>query len=132
MLRIVLIVAALAGCATQPDDRPARWSYLATTIVEPSCAKASCHSSLARTAGVVLDDRASGYRSLTQVPDPSTARPYVEPEDAAACNGTQPFRSRLHYLLRGDATIRMPPDAPLPVEDVELIERWMCSGAKDD
>lgn len=126
---LILLLATAAACtATRTDDRPATWSYISTAIIEPNCGTGGCHSALTRTAGVILDDRDAAYRSLTESSEPAT-RPFVVAEDPAACEGTQPFASQLHYLLRGDGIVRMPPDAPLPEEDIELIERWMCNGA---
>ena len=37
--------------------------------------------------------------------------------------------SGLLALLRGGAVPLMPPDAPLPQADVELIEEWIVLGA---
>jgi hypothetical protein len=43
-------------------------------------------------------------------------------------DGNVAFRS----ILLGIGTRRMPPDAPLPAEDIDLILRWMCAGAQDN
>jgi hypothetical protein len=127
VLSLLLLVACTAD---RVDDRPARWSYIATTIIEPNCGTAGCHSSLTRTAGLVLDNRVDAYRSLTEAM--IEAGSYLVPEAPEACDGRQPFQSQLHYLLRGDGIGRMPPDAPLPEEDIALIERWLCAGAEDN
>ncbi len=51
-------------------------------------------------------------------------RNYVRPFD--------PDGSRLMHLLRGDNTLLMPPDQPLPDVEIELIERWILEGATCD
>jgi hypothetical protein len=110
---------ALAAC-TQSDPRPATWSLISTAIIQPRCGTAGCHSELAQVAGMTLDSRDAGYRALVTMP-PDGHGAYVVAGDPAA--------SALVYLLRGDEVGRMPPDAPLPPADVELIERWIAGGA---
>src|SRR5499427_11074867 len=65
--RLVLLaaaVAALLGCGSATDDRPAKWSFISASITEPSCATVNCHSAIAQKAGVDLHDRATGIASL--------------------------------------------------------------------
>jgi hypothetical protein len=118
--RVVLVAAAAAliGCGSAADDRPARWSFISATITEPNCATVACHSDIAQRAGVDLHDRANGYRDLV-------TRGFVQRPDA---NG----QSALIYLLEGRGSIRMPPDTPLPAADIALIERWIIDGAMDN
>jgi hypothetical protein len=118
-LRLVLLAAATAllGCGGADDNRPATWSFISATIVEPSCATVNCHSEVAQRAGVDLHDRATGYTNLT-------SRNFVVP--------TNWNSSALQYLLQGQGALRMPPDAPLPQVDIDLIERWVTMGALND
>ncbi len=129
----LLLAATLlaAACVDRADELPAwtcdedpdppTWSYLSTTVVQPNCATALCHSGSAATAGVALDDRESGYRSLLQAEPEPFVRPF------------EPQNSRLLYLLDGfEVDRRMPPDSPLPAAEVELVKRWICAGAEDD
>lgn len=117
--RLVLVAAAAAliGCGTADDTRPAKWSFISATIIEPSCATVNCHSKIADRAGVDLHDRATGYNDLT-------TRNFVVPSN--------PTSSALLYLLHGQGSLRMPPDAPLPEADIELIEEWISLGAMND
>ena len=117
--RLVLVVAAAAllGCGSADDTRPAKWSFISATIIEPSCATVNCHSKIANRAGVDLHDRATGYNVLT-------SRNFVVPSN--------PNSSALHYLLRGEGALRMPPDAPLPEADWLLIDEWIAAGAPND
>ncbi len=82
-------------------------------IIAPSCATSSCHNERVATAGVELDDKDTGYQQLID-------RQFVIPGDPT---------SALLPLLEGDERTRMPPDAPLPAADVELIRVWIEDGA---
>jgi hypothetical protein len=118
---LLAAVAALAlGCGDAIDDRPARWSFISATIMEPSCATVNCHSAVAQRAGVDLHDRATGYRDLV-------GRSFVYPADPS-----QPGTSPLLYLLKGQGSLRMPPDGALPQADIDLIDAWIKAGAKND
>jgi hypothetical protein len=35
-------------------------------------------------------------------------------------------------MLRADGAERMPPDRPMAESDIQLIERWILNGAKND
>lgn len=109
----VSLLAIVASCTGDPADRPASWSYIHATIIAPSCATSSCHSDLARTAGVVLDDPDEAYDVLVE-------RRFVIPGDPG---------SPLMSLLHGDERPRMPPDAPLPAADIDLVRGWIEAGA---
>jgi hypothetical protein len=111
-----LLLATLAGvvaCAGDPSERPATWSYLHTAVVAPNCATSSCHSALVETAGIALDDRDASYARLLDLS-------FVIPGDPT---------SALIPLLEGDERSRMPPDAPLPQADIDLIRIWIDAGA---
>lgn len=109
----------VASCDVDPD--PPTWQYVSAAVMQPSCGTASCHSTLTQRAGVILDDAALGYRSLLD----ATPEPFVR---AGA-----PQDSRVLYLLEGvEVDTRMPPDAPLPDADIELVQRWICAGAEDN
>ncbi|HEY6510219.1 MAG TPA: c-type cytochrome domain-containing protein [Vicinamibacterales bacterium] len=107
-----------AGCGDATDDRPARWSYISTAIIEPSCATASCHSEIAQRAGVNLYERVPAYKQLV------TERHFVVPGS--------PDTSALVKMLRAQPVRRMPPDYALPESDIALIEKWITMGAKND
>jgi hypothetical protein len=120
-LKTALLAALLAaglGCGGETDDRPAKWSFISATIMEPSCATVNCHSEVAQRAGVDLHDRAVGYRDLVD-------RRFVVP-------GDQTSSSSLLYLLRGQGSLRMPPDSPLPEADIRLIDAWIKNNAPND
>lgn len=117
----MLAVLASASC-TSDDPRPARWTFIATEILQPNCATGGCHSSLSATAGIVLDTPEHAYAALVTDP-PDELGAFVVPGS--------PETSALLYLLRGDEIVRMPPDTPLPEVDILLIEEWILAGAED-
>lgn len=131
-LRLVLALALLgsaAACDT-PDERPAAWSYVYPALLLPACTTSSCHSNASAAAGLDLSTAAAAYsyllgRACDAPPNPEDAYGnYVIP--------FQPERSRLLYLLRGDRTTIMPPDAPLPESEIAIVERWILEGAPCD
>ena len=115
------LLALVPGCVVD-DDRPARWSVVSDTVLQPSCGTAGCHSALAETAGIVLDTREDGFDSLVADP-PDGYGAFVRPGDVS---------SPLMFLLRGDEVKRMPPDGPLPPADIALVEAWIVAGAEND
>ena len=113
MRRLALFAGVVAACTGDPADRPATWSYVHPAIIAPACATSSCHSALVETAGVALDDREASYEQLLDLS-------FVVPGDPA---------SALIPLLEGDERPRMPPDAPLPQADIDLVRVWIEAGA---
>jgi hypothetical protein len=116
------VLAALAafcavGCGGTTDDRPAKWSFISATIMEPSCATVNCHSQVTQRAGIDLHAREIGYYTMIN-------GFYVVPNDVTG--------SSLVYLLNASGSLRMPPDNPLPAADILLIEKWIQDGASND
>lgn len=137
----------VVGCGSL-DDRPAQWAYLSPAIFQPNCATTSCHSPAAAVSGLDFSTPDNGYASLTrlwldavtppdagattsQVPCPTAQvvgtnevcylRPLVTPYD--------PEGSRVVNMLLARDAPRMPPDRPLPADDIRLVERWILNGA---
>jgi hypothetical protein len=118
-VRRALPLVLLCACVADVDDRPATLSYLAPRIFRPSCATASCHSTLSRAAGLDLETA-----DLATLRAELVFRTLVYPG--------QPEGSPLVNFLRGeDVPLRMPPDAPLPEADIQLVERWIAEGAPE-
>lgn len=111
MGRLYVCLLLAAACTSQ--DRPASWSYVHAAIIAPNCATSSCHSERAAAADVVLEDADTAYEVLLD-------RQFVIPGDPS---------STLMSLLAGDERPRMPPDAPLPAADIELVRAWIEDGA---
>lgn len=107
-LALFFIVWGVVGCGSLKDERPAKWSFIYATIIQPQCATVNCHSEIAKKGQIDLHDREVAYCSL----GPN-------------------FRS---YLVKDTSTKipRMPPDAPLPAVDIELITAWAASDGTND
>jgi hypothetical protein len=97
-------------------------------IFSQSCALPSCHSTLARQGGLVLDSEDVSYTSLVNRP--------VTNADPAAAGGVlvvpgDPKASFLIQKLKGTAPgYRMPQSGePLSKGTIKLIERWIKRGA---
>lgn len=145
-LAAVLAAGVVASGCSQVDKRPAEWGYISPALFQPNCATASCHSPAAAVSGLDFSTPENGYASLTQLwvwivalPDgggtaglpcsvqggtqlcEKQVRPLVTPFDPAG--------SRVINMLRARNAPRMPPDRPLPEDDIELVERWILNGA---
>ena len=106
-------ITCVAGCGGAIDDRPTKWSFISATIIEPTCATANCHSAITQRASVDLSERDVGYKTLVD-------RRFVLPGDTTES-------SAVLYLMNGQGSLRMPPDAPLPGADIDLISRWITA-----
>ena len=137
MMRFALVsCVVVAGCLPTENGPPARWHYLHTAIIQPSCATAGCHSALTAIAGINLADAEGGYAILTGHICGQPSRPEDPPR-----NYVTPWSSdysELIYQLRGvTADGRpyrnvMPRDTPLPDVEIDLIARWIDGGAPCD
>jgi len=113
---LVALLSPVCACGGA-DERPARWSFISSAIVEPGCATVNCHSSVSAKAGGDLHARDIGYYTLVN-------ELYVIPG--------VPQDSALLSLLNAQGARRMPPDAPLPQADIDLISAWIAAGAPND
>jgi hypothetical protein len=120
-----------AGCGGTKDDRPAQWSFISPTIIEPACATVNCHSAITHQGGVNLSNSTVGYATL--------AGTHVVVTDAGTYSATTnyvypgyPQYSALITLLNAVGSIRMPPDNPLSQADIQLISDWIKQGAQDN
>lgn len=116
--RGLLLLLLAGGCTDAVDDRPASFTYIHATVLQPACATSACHSNLTATLDISLQDRDEAYDALV---------------DGGFVFEGQPERSKLLYLLRAiEVRKPMPPDAPLPDGDIALIEQWIVDGAEDN
>jgi len=119
MRAVALMTLALcaAACADDDDTRPATIAYIAPAIFAPMCATASCHSSLTRAGGLVLDDPPARVRArlvekqLLYEPPMTSYSPFM------------------NFLTGEFSGFLMPPDLPLSAGDLALIRRWLDAGA---
>jgi hypothetical protein len=107
----IVLVAACEG----PGNRPDEWSYIQAAILQPSCATVNCHSTAVQRFGLDFEDKTRCQDIVSAV---------VVPGDLE--------NSPLIYRLRGPADLLMPPDAPLPEAEIQIIESWVLDGAPCD
>ena len=110
-----LALLALVSACEDPDSRAAEWETIHASIVVPSCATSSCHSSFSMAGGLIFEDVDDTYEFLV------VQEGFVIP--------FEPDRSVLMDRLNGDDTGLMPPDGSLPKADVDWIQRWIEEGA---
>tara|TARA_R110002096_G_scaffold77896_12_gene183564 strand:- start:70256 stop:70639 length:384 start_codon:yes stop_codon:yes gene_type:complete len=122
----VLIFAAALALACGSDDRPAEWGYIHEAIIRQNCATVSCHTGQNAAAGLRLQEPEQAYATLVGLPCGT-----AEQGSGGFVVPGQPESSRLVTVLRG-SDITMPPDRPLSLQDVELIEAWIAGGAPCD
>src|SRR5690349_13394796 len=104
-LLVAALLASVASCGTETDDRPADAEYITVAITRPACGTAACHSSATAREGQILDT----VEGLCLAPNLTF---YVTGKDE-----------------KGDAfDPRMPLDSPLPTRDINLISGWEADG----
>ncbi len=118
------------ACGDADEARAPSWSTIAPLIIQPNCATASCHSQGAAVAGLNLSTNHDGYTSLLALSLPVRGKAKVQPRPMVVPYA--PDHSRIMHMLNGDRTERMPPDRPLAVADIRLIEAWILRGAPND
>src|SRR4029079_11589135 len=89
-LGLALFFYGVVGCGELEDKRPAEWSFIYATIIQPQCATANCHSKIAKKKNLDFSERDIAYCSF-----PAGLLPGFLKADSASSR-------------------RMPPDAPLP------------------
>ena len=101
------LIALLAACGVETDDRPATVQYLVPAIFRPSCATAACHSAATARGGLVLDtiEGPCGYGPVSGF-----------------------LRDDGGIATESGNRVRMPFDSPLPEADIRLIETWEADG----
>ena len=101
----------LGACDGGPDERPLTDEFLVTTVLAPTCRWAGCHSRARRAGDLALDTVENARRAFVSLVVPG-----------------QPGQSLLLQVLSG-TNRPMPPESPLPLADIELVERWIAAGA---
>jgi hypothetical protein len=119
------------ACGGEEDTRDPVWGYISPAIIQPNCASSSCHSKAAAVAGLDLSTVNNGYISLVELKLAPRGTLKVEPPRPMVLPGN-PDESRVMHMLRADGARRMPPDRPLAGADIDLIQKWILNGAKND
>jgi hypothetical protein len=106
-----LVALAAAACGDEVDDRPATLDYITVAILRPSCGTVSCHSTGTMTEDLAFDTIEAARESIESKGLVAPGRPDLSP---------------LVLVMRG-IDLQMPPEAPLPDKDIELVERWIAA-----
>ncbi|MCX5743206.1 MAG: hypothetical protein NT062_12000 [Proteobacteria bacterium] len=109
MKRVWPIAFAIAGCGTSPDDRPPTFEVVTLTVLAPSCGQVQCHSTTTRVQGYAFDTV-------------EAARATFNAGNLSLSNDNP------ESVLYQSGPNRMPPDSPLPDEDLALIQAWIDGG----
>ena len=96
-----MAAALAAGCASDPDDRPANLDVLTLTVLAPTCGQVQCHSSTTVTAGIKFDTIEGARASL---------------------------RDELGDIQDVIDEGSMPPDSPWSDADRALWDKWLSAG----
>jgi hypothetical protein len=121
-LILLALAVGVAACGEEVDERPASFEYIATAILAPSCGTVSCHSETTHIKDFEFDSVEGAWKAWLFIdgsPTPGPGDPPLNPADS-------PFIG----VLRGFP--QMPPDSPLPEVDIQLIERWIADGARNN
>ena len=115
MVRAALpLLAVLAACGVDLDDRPRSLEYVTQAVLAPSCGNAQCHSQLRQAADLAFDTVENARLSIERQP--------------GMVNVGDPLASKLYFVLvREDR--RMPLDQPMPERNIGLIVAWIEDGA---
>lgn len=130
IVRSTFLLAFLAGGCLATEEPPPRWSYIHAAILQPACTTAGCHSALTAAAGLNLAGSDGAYTLLTGHVCGEPIRPQDPPRNYVT-PGSAEYSTLIHQL-RGDQRDVMPPDAPLPAAEIEVIARWIDRGAACD
>jgi hypothetical protein len=122
VLCAVLGATTLAACGVEMDTRPATATYIQAAILEPSCGRETCHSTALEISGFAFDTREAFLASAAELV-------YT---GAVPVGETQADRSKLYQVITGGRDSAMPPDGPLPDDDIALIAQWINDGAQDN
>jgi hypothetical protein len=117
-----VLLALLAACGTDVDDRSLNAQYVTEAILGPSCGTAECHSTFAEQYGYVFDTLAGMRNTVVGqglvVIDSSTFDP-IDPDSSVLIV----WMSSNDPLNRGIG--RMPLDGVMPFEDISLLKEWI-------
>lgn len=97
-------------------------------VFTQSCALGTCHSSVARAGGLILEHEDLSYSSLV---DTESTHPDAKQANMLRVRSADPENSLLIRKLKGlGPGDRMPQNsAPLPPETIRMIEEWIARGA---
>ena len=102
------------------------FSEIQANVFSPDCTTSGCHAGANAAAGLNLEE-ASSYTMLVGI---------QSSQDAALqrVEAGDPDNSYLVQKLEGTASTgqQMPPGAPMPQSEIDVIRQWITDGALDD
>ena len=117
-----VLLALLASCGTDVDDRSLNAQYVTEAILAPTCGAAECHSTFAEQYGYVFDTLAGARNTIVGqrlVAIDSTQFDPIDPDSSIL----------ILWLTSNDPLNlgigRMPLDAVMPFEDISLLKEWI-------
>jgi uncharacterized membrane protein len=121
LLTVAILLVFLTGCSQR---KPVNYQAQIQPILNTHCVR--CHSTEKPTKKINLSSYALMTASRASI---SGKQPLVIPGS--------PAESRLYVLCAtNQAHFRMPPDTssvtPLPVEELELLKKWIEQGAREN
>jgi hypothetical protein len=126
-MRIACIALAVvaAACGSTTDDRPLTVQYATAAVLAPTCGAAQCHSTFSGNYTDVFDT-VVGVRST--IVDTGLVRHDSKPQ----FDPDMPENADLILWLtqtdpKGRGIGRMPWDAPMPLEDIYYLEKWIAA-----
>jgi len=129
MHRLAYLALLCGACGV--DDRPLTIAYVTESVLAPNCGAAQCHSAFSANYTDVFDT-VEGARAtivdhnLLSFDSAALDPPAYDPANPTQAHLIVTITSPTGYI---PAIGRMPWDAPLPQQDVELLERWIAAGA---
>ena len=131
---VVALALGVTACGTNADDRALNAQFVTEAILAPTCGTAECHSTYAQAGPKQKDGTIKPYVFDTLV-GTRTAMAGVGNNNGLVVLDSTNFDPDLPtgstfiaVLLRNDpyeGIDRMPLDAPMPFEDIKILEDWV-------
>ena len=132
---IALALCTAAACGTDADNRALNAQYMTEAILAPTCGKAECHSTFAQAGPLdpkthtihpyVFDTLAGTRTAMTGIGNNNG----LVVLDSTNFDPDVPTGSTfIAVMLKNDPISginRMPLDAPMPFEDIKILEDWV-------
>lgn len=115
MRSLPVLFALLGACGTTPDERPVTVEVVALSVLAPSCGQTQCHSTSTYIQGYAFNTLDAAKDALREI--------------ATTVQGETAADTLLIDVMRTTGGKRMPPDAPLAEQDIQLVEAWIDSGS---
>ncbi len=127
MHRLAYLALLCGACGV--DNRPLTIEYVTETVLAPNCGAAQCHSAFSANYSDVFDTVEGARATIVNNQLLSFDSASLDPPAYDPANPSQAHLIRTITVGAIPAIGRMPWDAPLPEQDIELLERWIAAKA---